>query len=225
MYDFTVPVDHFTCLSSRAVGTDHLSCLCNLGTAGTVRARAGLTITRRANQSVSIVTVQAVLTGHPHGEVWALTHTWNRERERERSVTITHSFYARAHLLVLVIVFHTSGLDTIRPQRVKFSPSPEECAVSLTITVATPYRYSTPQPIPVKKTKTFPIAHHGEQKTTKFTPSIIALGNIGAKCSPKDLQEEKQFPDQVEEITNSMMYLKTNCCFESLRKTTRSLTL
>lgn len=79
------------------------------------------------------------------------SHTPETERGRERSVTITHSFYARAHLLGLVIVFHTSGLDTIRPQRVTFSPSPEECAVSLTITVTTPYKYSTPQPIPVKK--------------------------------------------------------------------------
>lgn len=81
------------------------------------------------------------------------SHTPETERGRERSVTITHSFYAHAHLLVLVIVFHTLGLDTIRPQKVKFSPSPEECTVSLTITAATPYKYSTPQPILVKKNK------------------------------------------------------------------------
>lgn len=145
--DFTLLVVHLTCLSCRAVGTDHLSCLCNLGTAGTARARARLTITRRANQSVAIVTIQAVLTGHPGGEVWALTHTWNRER----SVTITHFFYTHAHLLVFVIVFHTLGFDTNRSQRVMFSKSPAECAVSLTITAATPYKYSTPQPNRVRK--------------------------------------------------------------------------
>lgn len=60
---------HLTCPSCRAVGTDHLSCLRYLRTAGAVRARARLTITRSANQSVAIVTVQAVLAGHPRGEV------------------------------------------------------------------------------------------------------------------------------------------------------------
>ncbi len=138
--NFALLVVRLTCLSCRTVGTDHLSCLCNLGTAGTARARARLTITRRANQSVAIVTIQAVLTGHPGGEVWALTHTWNRER----SVTITHFFYTHthAHLLVSVIIFHTLGFDTNRSQGVMFSPSPAECAVSLTITAATPHKYS-----------------------------------------------------------------------------------
>lgn len=47
-----------SCLSSRAVGADHLSRPCNLSTAGVVRARARLTVARSASQSVSMVTVQ-----------------------------------------------------------------------------------------------------------------------------------------------------------------------
>ena len=97
-------------------------------------------------------------------------------------------------------------------------PSPLECAVSLTIITA--YKHSEAQSC--KKIK-IPTAHHGDRKTTKFTMTIIALGNIRAKCSPKDLQEVKQFPQQVGEITNSMMSLKTNCGFESPAKTTHSL--
>lgn len=66
--------------------------------------------------------------------------------------------------------------------------------------------------------KTFPVAHRREQKTTKFTLAIIALGNIRAKCSPKDLQEVKQFPLQVGEITNSMMSLKQTLVSKAFEK-------
>lgn len=67
--DFNCHWFRLTLLSNWAVGADYLSCLCDLGTAGTVWARARLTITRRANHGVAIVTIQAVLTGHPSGEV------------------------------------------------------------------------------------------------------------------------------------------------------------
>lgn len=66
--------DGFTCLSQRAVGTDHLSRRCNLGTAALVRAGARLTILRRANHGVSIVTLQAALTGLARCEVGAVAH-------------------------------------------------------------------------------------------------------------------------------------------------------
>lgn len=67
--------DGFTCLSPRAVGTDHLSRRRDLGTAALVRAGARLTIPRRANQGVSIVTLQAALTGLARCEVGAVAHT------------------------------------------------------------------------------------------------------------------------------------------------------
>lgn len=63
------------CLSSGAVGADHLSRPRNLSTAGVVRARARLTVARSANQSVAIVTIQAQLTGQARGEIRAVTHT------------------------------------------------------------------------------------------------------------------------------------------------------
>lgn len=69
---------------------------------------------------------------------------------------------------------------------------PAECAVSLTKN----YKYYSPYSASekIKINKTFPTAHHRVKKTTKFSPTIIALGNMRAKCSPKDLQEAKQFP-------------------------------
>ena len=60
------------------VGTDHIACLCHLGTAGTVRTGARSAVIGHANQGVAVVTVQAALAGGPRGEVGALTHTCGR---------------------------------------------------------------------------------------------------------------------------------------------------
>lgn len=53
------------------------------------------------------------------------------------------------------------------------------------------------------------------EKTTKFAPSIIALGNMSQMKSRRP-SRRKAIPQPSEEITNSMMYLKTNCCFDGL---------
>lgn len=71
-----------TCLSFWAVGAHHLSRLCNLSTAALVRARAGLTIDRSANQSVAVVTILAALAGRACCEVGAFAHAWNRDERR-----------------------------------------------------------------------------------------------------------------------------------------------
>lgn len=140
-------VHHFTSLSSGAVGTDHLSCLCNLGTAATVRARARLTITRSANQSISIVTIEALLTSYPSGEVGTLTYAWSTQRGEQQLHTPSK------HMLVPACIPHCCFSTLwVWPQKVKFFPSSAERAVSLILAAATPYRYSSPQPNPVKKT-------------------------------------------------------------------------
>lgn len=79
--------DAFTCLSSGAVGADHLSCGCDSHAAALVWARARLTIPRRANQGVSIVTLQAALAGPARGEVRAFAHACNKDSDTERLVS------------------------------------------------------------------------------------------------------------------------------------------
>lgn len=71
--------------------------------------------------------------------------------------------------------------------------------------------------------KTFPTAHHGVQKTTKFTLAIIALGIIRGKHSPKDLQEVKQFFYQVGEITESVASKKPTVVSKALEKQVKPL--
>lgn len=151
------------------------------------------------------------------------------ERERERSVTITRPCCTDQHLLVFDIVFFVFFFFTLlvlthmdhRGRR--FSPvasrvrcvSDHRCSHSI-------YQHSQSTAQSSKKRKKkekrkerkhSPTAHRGEQKTTKFTPSIIALGNIRAKCSPKDLQEVKQFPPPSGRDYQFYDVLKTNCCF------------
>lgn len=53
------------------------------------------------------------------------------------------------------------------------------------------------------------------ETTTKFALSIIALGNMSQMKSGRP-SRRKAIPQPSEEITNSTMYLKTNCGFERL---------
>ena len=61
-----------------AVGTDHLPRLSDLSAAGTTRAGARSAVARRANQSVTIVTFKALLTGCPGGEIRTIARAWWR---------------------------------------------------------------------------------------------------------------------------------------------------
>ncbi len=84
---------------------------------------------------------------------WWSVSTHTHLKQRERSVTITHTSTTHTHTCLYVSLFFFSrfGFDTNGPQRVSFSPRPAECAVSLTIIAATPYKYSTPQHNLVRK--------------------------------------------------------------------------
>lgn len=155
-----VQVVGLTCLSCRAVGTDHLSCSTNLGTAGTVRARAWLTITRRANQSVAIVTVQAPLAGQPRGGVQAVAHTWNRGEGNSYKDALTAPACARSEVCFLWLLFFEGFfLDTNEAEMVPFPPWPAECAVSLTTAAAAALYPALHSPRPQSSKKTFPTVH------------------------------------------------------------------
>lgn len=153
---------HVTCLSCRAVGAHHLSRLRNLDTAAAVRTRARLTITRCANQGVAIVAWQAVLTGHPRSEVGALAHTWNHKKEFRKGAFVRWpTCYTNK--------WEEESLLTSRGR---------STSEQTNITV---WKKIIPQKIAT--------AHKGEQKTTAFTPAVIALGNMWTKLSQRDFSK------------------------------------
>lgn len=85
--------------SSWAVCADHLPGLRHLSTACLLWAGTWLAVAGTAHQGVSIVTIQAALTGGPHGEVCTLTYTWKQIND----------------LGIRAVVFEERTADSARP--------------------------------------------------------------------------------------------------------------